>query len=493
VGVIISVSAFSQTSREAPSPQTNTWTGAHKFTGPVTLSRLNDIFLVDGVTYLSIQDADMACGSHYCEIWYSNSSGMTIPATKLGANHILRFIQGGVYSLTGTLTMSSSSALIGPPTGMGKGQILLREADGANLQSLIHVAGNEVAIRDLIVDGNKENNPSASDGILVDNADHLQLIFTKLQNFKRHGLYVFSNQNNSHSGIILGGSSQLNGGDGVFCERTADWYATNSDFDNNASYGMELSDCPAWRITANDFGGASGSSGGLYLHGTAASSMGSMEEVITANQFGNMAGNGIYIVGHDGVTPVSIGNNIVGNSFIGSGRLGADNTYDHIKMVDGGGNIIVGNMFTSSRRPNRFKYAIEASETTAGRALHNAISDNTFPATWGGSFGTGFVSDRIANDAGMSVDGVSYIRGVAGCTTAASAGATCITKIIWPIAFADANYTPICSGELVSSGVPLNGGITAKTESSVSFQTVAGTAAVARFTAINCTAVRDQL
>jgi hypothetical protein len=82
-------------------------------------------------------------------------------------------------------------------------------------------------------------------------------------------------------------------------------------------------------------------------------------------------------------------------------------------------------------------------------------------------------------------------RGVAGCATAASAGATCTTTVTWTVAFPDANYTCVCSGTAITSGIPAYGGVTAKAAASCIVQTVAVTAAAAQFTNIECIAVHD--
>lgn len=82
-------------------------------------------------------------------------------------------------------------------------------------------------------------------------------------------------------------------------------------------------------------------------------------------------------------------------------------------------------------------------------------------------------------------------RGVAGCATAASAGATCTTTVTWTVAFPDANYTCACSGTVITSGIPAYGGVTAKAAASCIVQTVAVTAAAAQFTNIECIAVHD--
>lgn len=92
---------------------------------------------------------------------------------------------------------------------------------------------------------------------------------------------------------------------------------------------------------------------------------------------------------------------------------------------------------------------------------------------------------------GADGSGFKHLRGTTGCTTAASVGAACTTVVTWSTAFADANYTAGCSGDLVTSGIPVNGGLTAKVAASVTFQTVATTAVAAKFTAIDCWSVHD--
>jgi hypothetical protein len=91
---------------------------------------------------------------------------------------------------------------------------------------------------------------------------------------------------------------------------------------------------------------------------------------------------------------------------------------------------------------------------------------------------------------GVGAAGIQVKRS-AGCATAASLAATCTTVMTWPTTFADTNYTVSCVGSLITSGVPLNGGLTAKANGSVTFQTVSGTAAAAQYTNIECTAVHD--
>ena len=126
--------------------------------------------------------------------------------------------------------------------------------------------------------------------------------------------------------------------------------------------------------------------------------------------------------------------------------------------------------------------AIASGAAAEGTAVGVARSDHQH-----GSLTSLTVSTSVGNDGG----GLKHIRGVAGCATAAAVGAACTTVVTWSTAFADANYTARCNGRLITSGVPVNGGLTAQVAASVTFQTVATTAVAAQFTNIDCIALHD--
>lgn len=93
---------------------------------------------------------------------------------------------------------------------------------------------------------------------------------------------------------------------------------------------------------------------------------------------------------------------------------------------------------------------------------------------------------------GIDGDGPGYKhKRVAGCLTAGSLAATCTTTITWGTAFADSNYSAICVGDLITSGIPISGGLTSKSASAIIFQTVSGTISAAQYTTIDCIAVHD--
>ena len=97
------------------------------------------------------------------------------------------------------------------------------------------------------------------------------------------------------------------------------------------------------------------------------------------------------------------------------------------------------------------------------------------------------IRDGVANDSG----GFKHKRGTSGCATPNSIGAACDTRILWTTPFRDTHYTVNCVGDGVTSGVPVSGGIIAKTDGEVVFRTTAASSAAAQYTTIDCIAVHD--
>lgn len=80
---------------------------------------------------------------------------------------------------------------------------------------------------------------------------------------------------------------------------------------------------------------------------------------------------------------------------------------------------------------------------------------------------------------------------VAGCATGRVQVNSCFTTVNWETAFANSNYTVSCMGDGIVSGIPLNGGITAKTSTFVVFRTVSLTNIAAQYGVIDCIAMHD--
>jgi hypothetical protein len=141
--------------------------------------------------------------------------------------------------------------------------------------------------------------------------------------------------------------------------------------------------------------------------------------------------------------------------------------------------------------------------------LNNSLSvpnSGVFPGTnnWntpaGNVTGGGTVLEQYVAQANgalspASWQGILYQRlRPAGCATAASIGATCDTTVTWGTAFQSTSYTAVCTGDAVTSGVPLLQGenvSVAKAVGSITVRTYALTAAAAQFTNIDCIAWGD--
>lgn len=121
----------------------------------------------------------------------------------------------------------------------------------------------------------------------------------------------------------------------------------------------------------------------------------------------------------------------------------------------------------------------------SGRTLNYTFKSSLF-IDGGGAFSNGV---KIGAS-GTKISAAQHMR-VAGCATAASVGAVCTTAISWSPTFSDANYTAVCNGDVVTSGVPQDGGLSSKTAGTINFRTVAATAAAAQYTTIDCVATHD--
>jgi hypothetical protein len=103
----------------------------------------------------------------------------------------------------------------------------------------------------------------------------------------------------------------------------------------------------------------------------------------------------------------------------------------------------------------------------------------------GGNFSVTGGSFQIGANSNSSLTQVQRAT-ASGCATAGSVGAHCTTTVSWTNAFADTNYSVSCNGVVITSGVPVSGGMTATATGSVTFQTVAATASAAQYTNIVC-------
>jgi hypothetical protein len=93
---------------------------------------------------------------------------------------------------------------------------------------------------------------------------------------------------------------------------------------------------------------------------------------------------------------------------------------------------------------------------------------------------------------GADGSGFKHKRFGASCTTGVGVGQSCQGTYTWTTAFADANYTVVCTGEGQASGVPVSAGVMTKTASNFVFVVMdASGVNAAQFSAVDCIAVHD--
>lgn len=332
--------------------------------------------------------------------------------------------------------------LVGQPAAHSVGTALqgasrIVQKAGANADYVLRFSASLSGIRDVVVDGNKANNTTAKDGILIEGASRVDIQNVTVQNAKRNALRIISTAEESCCAKIISSMFIASDSSNVYCVNTSDFFITQSEFENAGSHGMELVSCNTWRISNSDFGG--NTENGLKWTGTTGHGSGGLQ--LGNNQFGGNLKEDILIYGYDGGAQVSGGNVIHGNYFLPSPSR-VDNTYSAIKIVDSPANSIVGNAI---RATADYKYGIEMIETVGGRASYNNIGLNSYD----GSFGTypvltGGITNQIANGIIPSVMGAPFAPlSVVFTDLASFAAATYSGTVLW---CADCTTAAICAG-----------------------------------------------
>lgn len=125
---------------------------------------------------------DASCGG--------NTATFSTPVT-LDAGRVLRFVQYANYTMNAGITLGYASVVEGLPIASNGGSTSLVEGTGANLACILCMsAGSNSVIKDLYIDGNKANNSSALDGILVSNANRVHIYNVTVNNSKRDNIHI---------------------------------------------------------------------------------------------------------------------------------------------------------------------------------------------------------------------------------------------------------------------------------------------------------------
>ena len=262
----------------------------------------------------------------------------------------------------GTIVIQAKSSIVGMPASAGIGSdqspSVIKAADRSRLDAVVQMSGPFAVLQDVTVDGNKKGAPNGNVGILVDKANRIEMFRVTAQNAPRHGIEIYSRDNESCCAKLSKVMSVGNGGSGLHLANTADVFISLSEFEDNGANGVELENSPTTRLEHSDFGG--NSVDGIRVYGSAASRLQSNRQVIVGNQFGNNAQNDIHILGFDyaGKKHVCTGHLISSNEFIGSDKRPAG--YDAIHISDSGENNIVNNIFSATpAHPYRYCIFIE--------------------------------------------------------------------------------------------------------------------------------------
>lgn len=345
-------------------------------------------------------------------VWVNESCGTSwTTEVNVPAHAVLRLI-GGRYSLSAGITLNDGSVITGEPLAMATNTTppnRLRMADGANLSAILTVKGSFATIKDIEIDGNRTKNPNAGPNILIKNGARLEVERVVSGNSNSHGMEL----DNTAAPKIFKLMTYQNKGDGLFCNGSlaggGDAFVLDSEFEANQANGIELSNCPAWRIQQSDISLNTQSvpgACGIKIYGTFRGGQVNVEQIVH-NQFGDQFRDDICIEGYNSGN-TSLGDNIVGNVFLGTSKWLAANTYNNIKLTDGGAYVITANTFRASYSPTT-ACAISINETRPGRFVPSQVWLNT----WNGglnSWGTQAVCDRTANKSNgllMPVQGAS--------------------------------------------------------------------------------------
>ncbi len=317
-----------------------------------------------------------------------------------GVGQVIRFINGGTITVNATVTFNQIEGLgFGGVFEIGHPAVIFKQGNGRNLSSMLTLANDASALRNIEIDGNKSNNPSAGSAVNISKAGNLlENLF--IHDSKSHGFWVKSTTTSNNSAAVAQVRhvvSISNDGDGGRIEDALDAYVSLfSEFEMNGGHGLSLMDAGGARILGNDF--AQNQSSALYMKGTTGRLLTRLV-MVHGNQFGQNYQEDIRVDGYDGVGLTAYEENIGGNVFW-SGTHRTSGVYDAIHLKDTFSNTITGNHLNSFT--NLYRYGIAIEDTSVGANFVDAWVGNTF----GGMYGSGaYLGKASATVVGPNDDG----------------------------------------------------------------------------------------
>jgi hypothetical protein len=341
------------------------------------------------------------------EINQTGGSAFTTAINVL-AGSSLQFTQGGVYTLSQPITLGATASLVGLAQASDDASVKLQEAPGVNLPQLVSMGAHSV-IRDVYIDGNKAANPSASDAVLVRDANRVHIFNTTITGAQRDNLHVSSTgttQNASSGYLGPNVIVERAGRHGMFIERSADWImGTQTEFEGNGGDGLHGEDAATLRCSGCDFGGngGAGASSTTTPYGCS-NNLQSSGWVVTGSQAGNNAQGDFLANGSNCPNTQLNGNHsLTGNAFIGPSS--ANNTVPAISFIDAGGNNVTGNNFGFIQSWGKtYTYDVSSSFLSLASAQQtgSAIAGNNFTRY---SYGTAPYKLASQDVTGMNSEG----------------------------------------------------------------------------------------
>ena len=309
-----------------------------------------------------INVADAALGSSCGEIWVNQACGTAwTTAVSISACHVLRCVQGGVYTTSGGVTLAGKSAsMVAPIAGMltgtaTDGNCTLKAANSANLANLVTMSGKLYdSIRGFTLVGNKTNGGTSTGGqvLYINDSGRPTIDHVTVQNGNHHGVQVYS------SGTVFGGGGKSccgkildlmsldNAADGLLVTQTSDTFVAQSELEQNGGNGINLQDSPATRLVQID--SSNNTLDGLLDYGTVSFDAGNTQ--LQNSQLADNSKNDVELNGSStGAGSTAVQGVIINGNIFGSGNGGArpNNTYDAILIQDAQATI-TGNTISNS-------------------------------------------------------------------------------------------------------------------------------------------------
>jgi len=375
----------------------NTFTGANTFSGNLTATspvQIGTIRYASGFTGsdcgAKVNAADANLGATAGEIWVDQNCGTTFTtAVSLSANHVLKFVQGGTYSISAMITLTgqssgiTASATLASGTGVsGNNPVYLKETNTVNLPAVVKATGTMNFVSNVTIDGNKANNACGSPPcyglwvfkVLRFSGQNLEVQQAPTDNIRIESSTAFGNESAAYN--FQQTQSVFAGRDAVRCTDTADgnWFRLEAGESTN---GLNLIDCATTRVVMSDFG--NNTQNGIRQTCTTAADGGGGSSFVQ-NQLATNLNEQWFIDAWTGSAQcnANIGNVIVGTKFLtpSVGQGGVNNGFDGLHIQNSQTNTIVGSNFNNTNGGVTFKNCIGFAGPSVAEGVDSVVGGN---------------------------------------------------------------------------------------------------------------------